>query len=99
VQVLVGELLRHVGGDDLRLALLGLGGVGPAAVAVGLGSLQAALALALEHLDRVRAVVLLGLLKGIRDHAKRMHSLALARLHGGLHVILDLIQQRHQLQV
>ena len=70
-----------------------------APVAVRLGGLQAALALALEHLHLIGAVVLFGLLEGVRDHAQRVHALALARLHRGPYVILHLIQQRHRLQV
>ena len=90
---------RHVAGDHLGLALLGLRGVGAAAVAVGLGGLEAALALALEHLDRIAAVVLLGLLERVRDQAQGMDALAVTRLERGLHVILHLVQHRHLVQV
>ncbi len=99
VQLLVRELLGHVGRDDLSLALLGLGGVGPPAVAVGLRGLEAALALALEDLDGIAAVVLLRLLESVGDQAQRMDALAVARLERGLHVILHLVQHRHLRQV
>ena len=54
-QLLVGELLGQVALDDLGLALLGLGELVAAGLAVGLGGLEPALALALEHGDLVAA--------------------------------------------
>ena len=86
-QLLVGELLGQVGLDHLGLALLGLGEVVAAGVAVGLGGLEPALALALEHVDLVAAVVLLGLLQLVGDQAQRAGALAVARLERGRHVI------------
>ena len=84
---------------DLGLALLGLGRSVAAPVAVGLGGLEAALALALQHLDFLAAVLLGGLLELGHDQAERVHALALARLHGVLHVALDLLEHGHRLQV
>ena len=94
-ELLVGELLRHVGLDDLCLALLGGGEIGSPAVPVGVGRLETALALALEHLDVTGFRLLGGLLQLVRDQPERVHALALARLHGVLHVVLHLLEDRH----
>src|ERR687891_3021870 len=99
IELLVRELRRQVRGDDLGLALLGGRGIGAAAVAVGLGGLEAALVLTLEHLDLVAAIVLGRLLELGHDQTKRVHALALAGLHGVPRVPLHLLQQRHPPQV
>ena len=52
-----------------------------AALAVGLGGLEAALALAPQHRDLVVAAVLEVLLQRVGDQAQRADAVALARLH------------------
>src|SRR3954447_8592923 len=94
-QLFVGELLRHVGRDDLGLELLVLGELGAASVAVCLGGLQAALSLPLEDLDLVGVAVLGRLLQLRGDQAQRVHAPAIARLHRLRHVMLDLLEYGH----
>ena len=68
------------------------------AVAVGLGRLEPALALALEHRQVVARGVLLGLLQLVHDQPQRVHALALARLHRVLHVMLHSLEYRHRVK-
>ena len=56
MQLLVGQLLREVRGDELRLALLIRGELVPPAAAIGLGGLEPPLALALENRNFISAV-------------------------------------------
>ena len=91
-ELLVGDLLGQVALDQLRLALGLAGQVVAAALAEGLGGLQPALALALEHLDLVAGAVLLRLLQLGHHHAQRARALAVARLQRGVGVGLHSVR-------
>src|SRR5947209_259531 len=73
VQVLVGQLLRQVAGNQLRLALLALGEVRAGRLAVGLGRLQPSLPLPLEHRKLIAVAGLLRLLELRAHHPQRGH--------------------------
>ena len=62
-QLLVGELGRQVGADQLRLGLLATGQILAPGLAVGPGSLEPALALAAQHGQLVVGAFLGGLLQ------------------------------------
>ena len=102
VQLLVGELRRHVLLDQRRLALLAAGEVLAPGLAVGAGGLEPALALALEHRHLVGLApggVLVGLLELVAHEPQRADALAVAALHCGGDVLLDALEQRHVGQV
>src|SRR3954453_3522870 len=90
VQLRVRELRGQVGGDQLRLGLLGRRLLLAPALAEGLRRLEALLALPLQHGDLVALAELCVLLEGVDDHAERRGAIAVARLHRGAHVLLDL---------
>ena len=71
--------------------MLGSGLLVAARLAVGLGGLEALLALALEHGDLVAVAELRVLLQGVDDHPQGARALALAGLHRRAHVCLYLL--------
>src|SRR4051812_46167171 len=97
-ELLVGELLRQVSLDQPRFRLLSVGLVGPVALAQRLGGIEPPLALALERGDLVPLALLLLGLERVDEHAQLTDPLALAGLHRGLHVVLDLLEDAHRLK-
>ena len=97
-QLVVAHLLRQILVDDLCLTLLGAGQVLAARVAVGLGRLEPALALALQHRDLVDlllARLLGGLLQLAREHAQRAGPLTVTGFERSAGVALDLLEDCH----
>jgi len=88
--------LRHVRLDDLGFTTLAFGQVRAARLGVGVGGLQAALALALEHGRLVEGPVfrfLLGLLQLGRNQPECSYANRVARLQGVNGVSLQAIEQ------
>src|SRR5215203_4511939 len=94
-QLLVGELLRQVALDQLRLEALRGGLVDAAGALVGLGCFDPLLALALQDRDLVAVAQLRVLLEHVDDHPQRPRALAVARFHRRLDVVLDLFENGH----
>src|SRR3954447_7299539 len=80
-QLLVGELLRQVGLDQLRLEALGARLLGPPRLLVGLRRLNPLLALALQDRDLVALAQLRVLLQHVDDQPQGARALAVTRLH------------------
>src|SRR5215212_7883684 len=94
-ELLVGELRRQVALDQLRLPLLRVGATLASALAERRRGLESPLTLAPQHRQLVVPAPLRVLLEGVRDEAQRAHPLALAGLHRGPGVGLDLFQDAH----
>ena len=96
----LGERLGHELLEDRELGLLRLRAVLPAAGAERLRRFDAALALALEHLQLLllgkRALqLLLGVLERVEDEPERVPALGVAGLHGLLQLHLDCLDSAH----
>src|SRR5947209_3777355 len=92
VQLLVGQLLGEVGGNQVGLALFAFGAFLVAGGAVCVSRLQSPFALPLEYQELIRVAGLLRLLQLRADHPQHGHPLALARLHRGLALALHALE-------
>ena len=99
LELLVGELRRQVGLDQLRLGALGGGLLGPPGALVCLGRLDPFLAFPLQHRDLVAFAQLGVLLQRVDDQPQRRGLLAFARFHRRPHVALHLLENAHGIKV
>src|SRR5436190_1430842 len=98
-ELVVRELGRQIGLDQLGLALLGRGALLAATVAIGARRLQSPPALAPERRHLVSLALLCLLLKRVCDEAQRADPVALTGLHRLPRIRLNSLQDAHGYRV